>query len=325
MIIIITAHDTLVLLRASFSAPKLQHIMSASPCCGNKHLLKFDELLRTAISKICNFSLSDDQWLQASLLVKSGSQGIRRVSSLASPALLASAVGTRNLQNQILYTDMIVLDSALDICQTLWQARYSQLHALASPAKQQIRDKPIVERELEEFTERQINNCDKAKLLASTPKHNGDWLTAIPISSCGLRLDDEAVRIAVDFRLGVNIYEPHSCEFGELVDVRGSHALSYKRNSERIIRHNYNDIIHLSFNRAGIPATKEPQGLSRSDSKRPDGLTLTPCREGRCLVWDITVADTTTISYLPTTAELAATHKVVKYEDLSQRYCRKLP
>ena len=51
---LITAYDALVLLRASFSAPKLQHIMRASPCYDNANLLKFDELLRTAISKICN-------------------------------------------------------------------------------------------------------------------------------------------------------------------------------------------------------------------------------------------------------------------------------
>ena len=100
------------------------------------------------------------------------------------------------------------------------------------------------------------------------------------------------------------------------------------RISGRIIRHNYlNDIIHRSLNHAGIPATKEPQGLSRSHSKRPDGLILTLWREGLCLIWDITIADITAICYLPTTAitagnaaELAATRKLVKYEDLSQGY-----
>ena len=59
---------------------------------------KFDELLRTAISIICNVSLSDDRWLQASLPVKSGGLGIRRVSS---PAFIAPAVGTRDFQNHI--------------------------------------------------------------------------------------------------------------------------------------------------------------------------------------------------------------------------------
>ena len=131
----VTALDALVLLRASFSAPKLQHIMRASPRYDNEHMQKFDELLRTAISKIFNVLLSDDQWLQASLLVKNGGLGTRHASSLASLTFLASAVGTRDLQNQILHTDMIMLDSALDICQTLWQGRYGHLHALASPAK----------------------------------------------------------------------------------------------------------------------------------------------------------------------------------------------
>ena len=78
---LISAHDALVLLRASFSAPKLQHIMRAYPCYDNQHFLKFDKLLRFAISKICNISLSDDQWLQASLPVKSGGLKIRRVST----------------------------------------------------------------------------------------------------------------------------------------------------------------------------------------------------------------------------------------------------
>ena len=64
----------------------------------------------------------------------------------------------------------------------------------------------------------------KARLLASTSKHSGDWLYATPISPCGLRLDEEAVRIAVGLRFGVDIYELYSCVCGELVDVRGSHA-----------------------------------------------------------------------------------------------------
>ena len=69
---------------------------------------------------------------------------------------------------------------------------YGQLHTLTLPAKQQTWNKPIVERELTELTERQINNYDKARLLASTSKHSGDGLYATPIQSCGLHLDDEA-------------------------------------------------------------------------------------------------------------------------------------
>ena len=82
-----------------------------------------------------------------------------------------------------------------------------------------------------------------------------------------------------------------------------------------------------SLTRAKIPATREPAGLLRSDGKRPDDLTLIPWRESRCLVWDVTVADTTAASYLPSTsisagsaAELAAVRKQAKYAELTQRY-----
>ena len=99
---LITAHDAIVLLRASYSAPSLQHTLRASPHCGHISLSDFDNSLWTALSKTCNITLSENQWLQASLLIRSGGLGICRVTCLASSAFLASAVGTRDLQNQIL-------------------------------------------------------------------------------------------------------------------------------------------------------------------------------------------------------------------------------
>ena len=82
------------------------------------------------------------------------------------------------------------------------------------------------------------------------------------------------------------------------------------------------------MSRAGIAAIKEPHGLTRSDGKRPDGLTLIPWREGRCATWDVTVTDTTALSYIATTsslagsaAEAAVLRKEAKYTDLSHSYC----
>jgi hypothetical protein len=72
-----------------------------------------------------------------------------------------------------------------------------------------------------------------------------------------------------------------------------------------------------------MPNIKEPTGLSRTDGKRPDGMTLIPWRGGRSLVWDATVIDTVAPSYLHASAatagaaaELADTRKTAKYDHL---------
>ena len=58
-------------------------------------------------------------------------------------------------------------------------------------------------------------------MLAGTKK--------IIIIICGLRLDNEAVRVAVGLRLGNSLCEPHQCPCGKQVDARGTHDLSCKR------------------------------------------------------------------------------------------------
>ena len=39
--------------------------------------------------------------------------------------------------------------------------------------------------------------------------HSGDWLNALPITSCGLRVEDNAIRIAVGFRLDASLCKFH--------------------------------------------------------------------------------------------------------------------
>jgi hypothetical protein len=93
-------------------------------------------------------------------------------------------------------------------------------------------------------------------------------------------------------------------------------------------RHHFlNDLIWRGLTRAGIPSTKEPSGLSRSDGKRPDGLSLIPWQGGKSLIWDVTVADTLAVSHLPVTsttaggaADLAAAKKEGKYLSLANSY-----
>jgi len=86
-----------------------------------------------------------------------------------------------------------------------------------------------------------------ATFLAATAAHSGDWLNALPITSCGVRLDDEAVRVAVALRLGLGVCVPHSCSCGENVDAWGQHAFVCKHASGRTQRHHaLNDVIARS-------------------------------------------------------------------------------
>ena len=150
-----------------------------------------------------------------------------------------------------------------------------------------------------------VNDLDKARLLAIKATHSIDWIFALHIFSCGLRMCDETIRVAVGLRLGLNLCEVHTCSCGALVSARGTHGLSCKRSARRsTCHHQVNDLIWRALKRFDVPATKEPSGLLRNDGKRPDGLTSVPWQKGRCLTWDATVADSLAPSNLSATSSL---------------------
>jgi hypothetical protein len=294
-------------------------------------LQEIDSVLRQNLCDITNVNISDDQWKQASLPVNSGGLGVRSISAIAPSAFLASESSTLQLQNQLLdRCSYDIHDHHLVRQRTNWQSS----HPTSSPPsvllcnKQRCWDKPSIDSTYTELLTSQPDDYHKARLIAAAAAHSGDWLNALPISSCGLRLDDEAIRVAVGLRLGANLCEPHICPCGALVDCRGSHGLSCKMNSGRMSRHNnMNDLIFRALIKAGIPATKEPAGLSRTDGKRPDGVTQIPWMSGKCAVWDVTVINTLADSYLSSTsvsacsaAELAAARKEEKYAALSAEH-----
>jgi Reverse transcriptase (RNA-dependent DNA polymerase) len=90
----IESQGALILLRASFGAPKVQHLLRCCHSLDHPALQTFDDLLKSGVQQIANSDLSATQWIQASLPIKDGGLGIRRVSSLALSAFLASAAST---------------------------------------------------------------------------------------------------------------------------------------------------------------------------------------------------------------------------------------
>jgi hypothetical protein len=58
------------------------------------------------------------------------------------------------------------------------------------------------------------------------------------------------------------------------------------------------ETLRRSFTSIHVNSTLEPNGLSRDDGKRPDGMTLVPWIKGQPLVWDVTVVDTLADRYV---------------------------
>jgi hypothetical protein len=94
------------------------------------------------------------------------------------------------------------------------------------------------------------------------------------------------------------------------------------------MRHNaVNDLIKRALASAEIPSLLEPNSLSRDDGKRPDGLTVMPWSNGRCLIWDFTCPDTLAASHINRAvtgpglvADDAEQRKTLKYRSLSPHY-----
>jgi hypothetical protein len=105
-------------------------------------------------------------------------------------------------------------------------------------------------------------------------------------------------------RLGCNLCTPHICKCNAKVDEISIHGLSCSKSSGRFSRHTeINSIINRSLTSIHLNSTLEPNGLSRDDGKRPDGMTLVPWIKGQPLVWDVTVVDTLADSYVLKTSK----------------------
>ena len=77
------------------------------------------------------------------------------------------------------------------------------------PPKQPFWDRPGILANVAQVKSSVSTPPQLAFFLAASSPHSGDWLQAMPISSCGSRLDDEAVGIGVGLRLGLTLCVPH--------------------------------------------------------------------------------------------------------------------
>ncbi|KAK3865192.1 hypothetical protein Pcinc_029180 [Petrolisthes cinctipes] len=143
------------------------------------------------------------------------------------------------------------------------------------------------------------NQVDRARLLAAASPHSGAWISTLPMECLGLLLPDDAVCIGVALRLGVSVHQPHCYKCGGMTDKFGHHSLSCRHDPGRLLRHpSLNDVVYRGLAAAEITAILEPRGVDRGDSRRPDGLSIYPFRDGGMLLWDATCTNTFTATHL---------------------------
>ena len=123
---LLAAQDALLLLRHSFSIPKLLYLLKTAPCFLSPCLQSYDELLCSIISRICNvnLSVSDTAWLQASLPVSAGGLGLRSAVQLSPSAFLASAATSAELMSIILPGSLPATACEADLALTSWSSQF---------------------------------------------------------------------------------------------------------------------------------------------------------------------------------------------------------
>ena len=151
-------------------------------------------------------------------------------------------------------------------------------------SSQRALDATLMARVFRSVEEAASSPLDSAMLRAATAAHGSACIFAQPITACGLRLSNEAIRVAIRLRLGHSMCEPHICSCGSDVDARDQHGLSCKLSAGRFTWHQQLiNFIWRALRRADVPAVKEPTGLIPCSDLRPDGLTLIPWQGSRCM------------------------------------------
>ena len=147
---------------------------------------------------------------------------------------------------------------------SLWQATHENpppSHSFSH--RQPVWDSAIVKASFNALVVFAPDTQSRARLLAVSCPESGAWLHAMPISSVGLWMDDDVIRIAVSLRLGVSMCHPHVCSCcGAEGNNLGTHGLSCRFSKGRHSQHAaLNDILKRALDSTMIPCHLEPFGL----------------------------------------------------------------
>ena len=94
----IGSHVAFFFLSRYAAVPRATYMVRTAPVyAAGESLRAIDERLREATSRSCNVHLADDSWIQASLLLRFGGLGVRRLTNVVLPAYIASVEASHDL------------------------------------------------------------------------------------------------------------------------------------------------------------------------------------------------------------------------------------
>ena len=279
---------------------------------------------------ILSLDLTKSVWNQATSPVSCGGLGVRLATDLALPAFLSSVAGALTLTVRLPPNRLQDTSGLQDIFYTTqcfeWQTRCnSEFPDTDKLGSQKAWDSPLVSKKLDGVLLAAHTQAVHARLIAATALHSGDFLNVMPCLAVGTRLNNTSLCLAIALRLGAIMCAPHTCVCG--VQVGGDGTLG-RKSAGRQMRHNtVNNLIKRALVSANVPSLLEPNSLCCDDGKRPDGLTVLPWANERCLVWDFLCPDTLAASHLyravlgsGVVANDVESRKLTKYSLLSALY-----
>lgn len=328
----IDPHQALTLLKNCFSLPKLLYTLRSSPAYQEEEsLASFDAIVKDSVSSLTNVDFDFNSWNQATLPIGLGGIGILSAQDVALPGFISSQISVASLVEAVL-SPVRGLAETSDSAELIaaWKIKCEpgvEEPENAARFKQKSWFIPLMKKKYNLLLN-QADQYSRARLLAAHQPGSGAWLSAVPVPFLGTSMDPESLRISIALRVGAPVCEEHQCRCGKRADSRGYHLLSCRLNAGRFPRHaSLNDVVWRALRTAGIPSVLEPVGLDRGDGRRPDGISIFPFRNGKCLCWDATCVNTYTeagvykSAVVPSSVAAEAENlKRHKYQSLTDRF-----
>ncbi|XP_065318826.1 uncharacterized protein LOC135926824 [Gordionus sp. m RMFG-2023] len=286
---LLPSHKSFFLLKNFFFIPRILYALRSTPIFKYPIPLQtYEKGIKDLTEKIVNIRFNETAWAQATLPTKFGGLGIRSPHDLAITTFILSSLLTKPITTSHNSKEDLSLIVAMDI----WKTRINADSHPPTTHRQKDWDATVVARCVETLLS-SMQSTDRTLFSSLLNGTGHEFLEAIPSTNLQLQLSNNEFTHAIGIRLNCSITHPHICSgCNSLVDSKGRHSLHCRSCNGRFIRHKQcNTIIQHALKSAQIPSTLEPQGLFRSDGKRPDGISQIPWRRGQLLVWDYSCID----------------------------------